>query len=396
MATKDYILGNNLPKGSKAWNEKDESVQYQKGTQQWTESASTEDNKDSEQIATPEKSESDQPQTQEKKNLTYAEMFEKLNPKPDPERLKEDAKRARTRNVIAALGDGISALANLYYTTKGAPNMLDGKNTLSEKTQARYDKLIQDYKDNLEKYRQGRLKAEQLDKEWDYRAERDKVGDEQWNKSYQLGLDKFEYQKGRDKVGDDRYAAEQEHIAEREAKADEQWNETHKFRQEQSQQTQDNWQKTFDEGVRRFNESAELKKLIAELNAKNKNSKTNSSKDKDVEYVTFTSKDKGSYKIDKDTWDDISERLYRYFVDDKVNDAEIGVGFGALLKGKNKKYINDFLQNHWHESASVTELIKNLSEEQSASDDYNHEYDEEDFSQYEVTSDDDFSQYEVK
>ena len=393
MATKDYILGNNLPKGSKAWNEKDESVQYQKGTQQWTESASTEDNKDSEQIATPEKSESDQPQTQEKKNLTYAEMFEKLNPKPDPERLKEDAKRARTRNVIAALGDGISALANLYYTTKGAPNMLDGKNTLSAKSQARYDKLIQDYKDNLEKYRQGRLKAEQLDKEWDYRAERDKVGDEQWNKSHQLGLDKFEYQKGHDKVGDDRYAAEQEHIAEREAKADEQWNVTHKFRQEQSQQTQDNWQKTFDEGVRRFNESAELKKLIAELNAKNKNSKTNSSKDKDVEYVTFTSKDKGSYKIDKDTWDDISERLYRYFVDDKVNDAEIGVGFGALLRGKSEKEIKDFLQNHWHESASVTELIKNLSEEQSVSDDYD---DKEDFSQYEVTSDDDFSQYEVK
>ena len=355
MTTKDYILDNNPPKGSPSRRDSEDKAESL--------------------VNTHESSNEQTPQQQEKKNLTYAEMFEKLNPKPDPKRLKEDAKRARTRNVITALGDGISTLANLYYTTKGAPNMLDGKNTLSAKSQARYDKLIQDYKDNLEKYRQGRLKAEQLDKEWDYRAERDKVGDEQWNKSHQLGLDKFEYQKGRDKVGDDRYTVEQEHRAERDKVGDEQWNETHKFRQEQSQQTQDNWQKTFDEGVRRFNESAELKKLIAELNAKNKNSKTNSSKkDKDVEYVTFTSKDKGSYKIDKDTWDDISERLYRYFVDDKVNDGEIGVGFGALLKGKNKKEIKDFLQNHWHESASVTELIKNLSE-QSASDDYDDKED---------------------
>lgn len=129
---------------------------------------------------------------------TYAELYEKLYPKPDTEQLKKNAKHARTRNIIAALGDGISAIANLHYTTKGAPNMYDGKNTLSEKSQARYDKLMQDYKDNLDKYKQGQLKAEQLDKEWNHRAEREKVADDQWNKSHQLGLDKFEYQKGRD------------------------------------------------------------------------------------------------------------------------------------------------------------------------------------------------------
>ena len=136
---------------------------------------------------------------------TYAELYEKLYPKPDTEQLKKNAKHARTRNIIAALGDGISAIANLHYTTKGAPNMYDGKSTLTAKSQARYDKLMQDYKDNLDKYKQGQLKAEQLDKEWNHRAEREKVADDQWNKSHQLGLDKFEYQKGRDKVADEHW-----------------------------------------------------------------------------------------------------------------------------------------------------------------------------------------------
>lgn len=115
---------------------------------------------------------------------TYAELYEKLYPKPDTEQLKKNAKHARTRNIIAALGDGISAIANLHYTTKGAPNMYDGKSTLTAKSQARYDKLMQDYKDNLDKYKQGQLKAEQLDKEWNHRAEREKVADEHWDKDY--------------------------------------------------------------------------------------------------------------------------------------------------------------------------------------------------------------------
>lgn len=159
---------------------------------------------------------------------TYAELYEKLYPKPDTEQLKKNAKHARTRNIIAALGDGISAIANLHYTTKGAPNMYDGKSTLTAKSQARYDKLMQDYKDNLDKYKQGQLKAEQLDKEWNHRAEREKVADDQWNKSHQLGLDKFEYLKGRDKVADDH------------------WDKDYTYRENRDKQSQENWKKTYD------------------------------------------------------------------------------------------------------------------------------------------------------
>lgn len=457
MATKDYILGNNPPKGSKAWNEKDESVQYPKGTQQWTESASTEDNKDSKQKSTPEKSETDNirtpldvvknnpkfqnvaenaykkvinpeqqeksvtkvvsdsenkaqprynwrdkpehdnevyktsvhrygngevgykalqqqakdnedqynhennapnskqqekktekkeqvksqtpyesisgnqaiqkvaenaykkvinPEQQEKKVSTYSELLEELYPKPDSERLKEDAKRARTRNVIAALGDGISALANLYYTTKGAPNMLDGKNTLSAKSQARYDKLIQDYKDNFEKYRQGRLKALQLDedradkdKQWQRLLGRDQVEDERWNKQWQRILE-------RDKAEDEKF----------------------------------DWQKT----EKDEDDERERKKADREYNLKfQSQNKKGNDKEKEVHHFNDGNKE---MVIDDKKWKDNYQRLYDELVEE-------GVIVESRGENPSSDQIETAVKRHWNKSKKVTGQMLSLSDE---------------------------------
>ncbi len=119
-----------------------------------------------------------------KKSLSYVEMYEQLNPKPDPEQIKKQLKRQRTRNIISAIGDGVSALSNLHFTTKGAPNMYDGKNTLTEKSQARYDKLMKDYKDDLEAWRQGRMKAEQMDQEMQWRKDQADRAQDNWEKQF--------------------------------------------------------------------------------------------------------------------------------------------------------------------------------------------------------------------
>lgn len=356
MTTKDYILDNNPPKGSPSRRDSEDKAESL--------------------VNTHESSNEQTPQQQEKKNLTYAEMFEKLNPKPDPKRLKEDAKRARTRNVITALGDGISTLANLYYTTKGAPNMLDGKNTLSAKSQARYDKLIQDYKDNLEKYRQGRLKAEQLDKEWNYRAERDKVGDEQWNKSHQLGLDKFEYQKERDKVGDDRYTVEQEHRAEREAKADEQWNKSFNL---QKQTQQDNKQFRQDQ-----------------IDAQNKRTEAARAKGVRGKETVFSDGKGNNVIIYDNVWKGSKQSIINALSEDPQFHDNL------LLRKINrgiatKDEVDNFINQNWSKSDKAKAIMLTLSQLDPATMTSEIDNDsDEDFSQYEVTSDDDFSQYEVK
>lgn len=60
-------------------------------------------------------------------------------------------KQARDER-IAAIGDGISALANLFGTYNGARNAYDPKYTLSAKTRERYDKLLAEREHKRQNY----------------------------------------------------------------------------------------------------------------------------------------------------------------------------------------------------------------------------------------------------
>ena len=74
----------------------------------------------------------------EQQEPSHADIYKSVTRKPDGDKV--DDKRERRDKVIAAVGDGISALANLYYTTKGA-NSSYGGNTLSEGVKKRYDEI---------------------------------------------------------------------------------------------------------------------------------------------------------------------------------------------------------------------------------------------------------------
>ena len=61
-------------------------------------------------------------QEPEKKQLTYAEMYKMLNPadSESPEQRAQREKNEKRKARIAALGDGLRALANIYFSSKGA------------------------------------------------------------------------------------------------------------------------------------------------------------------------------------------------------------------------------------------------------------------------------------
>ena len=61
-------------------------------------------------------------QEPEKKQLTYAEMYKMLNPADteSPEQRAQREKNEKRKARIAALGDGLRALANIYFASKGA------------------------------------------------------------------------------------------------------------------------------------------------------------------------------------------------------------------------------------------------------------------------------------
>lgn len=110
-------------------------------------------------------------QTAQQKRPSYAEMYQQINPykMPTPDEVEAQRKKERRDKMFAAIGDGISALSNLYFTTKGAPNAYDPRHTMSEKVRARYDKLQKDFEQNSRAWTQGYLQAQKMDADAGYR-----------------------------------------------------------------------------------------------------------------------------------------------------------------------------------------------------------------------------------
>lgn len=87
-------------------------------------------------------------------------------------------KQRRREAIFSALGDGLSSLANLYFATKGAKNMLPNE-TLSGKNKERWDKIQaernkkdEQYYKNIQRRREERIKREEALKLTPYERER--------------------------------------------------------------------------------------------------------------------------------------------------------------------------------------------------------------------------------
>lgn len=143
--------------------------------------------------------------------MSYVEMYQRLNPfqPPTKEELEKERKKAKREKVFAAIGDGISALSNLYFTTQYAPNMYNQENAQSARIERKWQRLQADrdaqmnaYINNLMSAAQADGNREDKDRNWQrligmdaykkqkdadelqYKKDRDKKKDEQWKDSY--------------------------------------------------------------------------------------------------------------------------------------------------------------------------------------------------------------------
>ena len=95
----------------------------------------------------------------------YARFFKQNNP-DGPLTAEEQAaaeKRRKRNAVIAAVGDGISALSNLYFATKGAPSSFNAKESMSNKMYERYEKLRKEREAKDKLWLNGYMQAQRLD-----------------------------------------------------------------------------------------------------------------------------------------------------------------------------------------------------------------------------------------
>lgn len=108
-----------------------------------------------------------EPQDSKKKSaMSYADMFAAMEPYKEPtkEELEKERKKEKRERLFAAIGDGISALSNLFFTTQYAPNMYDpNKETNSEKVENYWTNLRKEREANRRRYVDGYIKAKQAD-----------------------------------------------------------------------------------------------------------------------------------------------------------------------------------------------------------------------------------------
>jgi hypothetical protein len=122
----------------------------------------------------------------EGKKLSYVEMFQQMSPykPPTPEELEKERKKQKREVIFAAIGEGISAMSNLYFTTQYAPNAFDPSKGMAATTKARFDQLKKDREQNQREYMEGFMRAMRWDAEdardernWNHTIEREKVTD---------------------------------------------------------------------------------------------------------------------------------------------------------------------------------------------------------------------------
>ena len=155
------------PKGSLDWAEQPAP----KGTEAWTEQNSGGNAPEPSESKEPSKTDvappADKPAGVSPHNDTMGydqqiaalqEAANRVKPETEEERKKRE-RREKSAKIVSAVSDGLQALSNLFFTTRGAPNMYDHKEA-SQLTplQEKLEKLRAERQANADKYLQYSLK----------------------------------------------------------------------------------------------------------------------------------------------------------------------------------------------------------------------------------------------
>ena len=118
--------------------------------------------------------------------MSYLELWKEMNPYEPvtKEELEKERKKQKRDAIFSAIGDGISAMSNLYFTTQYAPDMSDRRGGMSEVTRERYDRIIKEREGKQREYMEGFLRALAMDRaaenenrNWLHTLEREKIMD---------------------------------------------------------------------------------------------------------------------------------------------------------------------------------------------------------------------------
>lgn len=278
----------------------------------------------------------------------YEELFRKLNPytPPTAEDIEKERKRAKRAQMFSAIGDGIAALSNLYFTTQYAPHMHDGAHTMSAATKARYDKLLKDREEKTVAYYNGLMRAKQADAD---NAHRDRA----WQR--QLNLDRYELEKDKESAA---------HRKEREKIADDRYNREQEYKRGRDEESDRRWQADFDENKRRSDRSYNFQVRQHNDNVAVRREQVRATAARGVrgKQLGFADGNGNQVSIYENVWkgsmQQVYDVLYADMVDaynkDKKNNPRVP-------RHKTQGEKEDFVKQNWHKSPKASQIMIALS-----------------------------------
>ena len=260
-------------------------------------------------------------------NLSYSDMLKKFREEQDADAEKL-AKKERREMIFSKLTDGISAIANLIATTKGAQNSFTGENTRTENTRKKWEEFYKKQKEEGRQIYEDQMRALKLEEDLKYRKEKD----EEEKRRYEEGI---EWRNQQAQKSEERYNKEQEN---------------RKARQEEEDRR---WQETFNEGKRRHDE-----------NIKVQNDRIDAAKAKGVrgKAIGFVDGNGNQVSIYENVWKGSMQQVF----DAMVNE---GVGRGVLSETRWNNKISamtpsekeDYVKQNWHKSPKASQIMLTLS-----------------------------------
>ncbi len=260
--------------------------------------------------------------------MSYEELYKKLYGEQEEDAKKQE-ERLKRQKRISALGDGIAALSNLFFATKGAPNMFDANNSASSRARVRYDNFMKQRNADRKLYVKG-LRQLGLDQE----------ARDRYNES-------IAHRNERERISDERYDSEQEYRRGRDDKADRRW------------------QATFDEDKRRSNRSYnfQVQQHNDNVEVRREQARATAARGVRGKQLGFSDGNGNDVSIYENVWKGSMQVIYDTLYNDLAPTDEKEKVFweSQMKKHDTAQKKEDFVKQNWYKSKRAKAQMLSLS-----------------------------------
>lgn len=269
---------------------------------------------------------------------------------PTPEELEAERKRERRKAIFNAIGDGVSALANLYFTTKGAPNSYNPADNMTRKQLERYEKMIAERKADEEKYFNAKLKLDQMRENANWRKQQ------------------TEYQKQRDQLADQRYKEQQAQQAAKIAAEAERWKQEFEEKKANNAAGREIQQAKIDADNKHRAATLAETRRYHDIMADNRD-KATASKLRGKQLV-FSDGQKNQVVIYENVWEPSMQQVFRALVDDMRPRDDGSATSQAAISSFNREIKKldtptkkvDYVKQNWNRSPNASAIMLALAQ----------------------------------